>query len=185
MAHRRSIKPVDMDASKDVSRELIEQLAECANWAPSHGLTEPLRLHIYHGESRTIFAKQLQDAYKAETPEAEFKPEKFDKMANNVMLSHSVMAIVMQRGNNAKIPVIEEVQAVACAIQNMHLAASAVDLGLYWSSPAVSYGEGFKQFLNLGAEDQCLGFLFVGWPKDEFEWPSSRRKPVADKLVWH
>ena len=184
MAHRRSIKPVDMDASKEVSKELIAELAECANWAPSHGLTEPLRLHVFYGENREEFAKNLQNTYKAETPEAEFKPEKFEKMGNNVMFSHSIMAIVMKRGNNPKIPVIEEVQAVACAIQNMHLAASALGLGLYWSSPPVSYGEGFKKFLELGEEDQCLGFLFVGWPKDEFEWPGSRRKPAAEKLVW-
>ena len=183
-AHRRSIKPVDMDASKEVSKELIEELTECANWAPSHGLTEPLRLHVFYGEDRKTFAENLQNTYKAETPEGEYKPEKFEKMGKNVMLSHSIMAIVMKRGNNPKIPVIEEVQAVACAIQNMHLAASAIGLGLYWSSPAVSYGEGFKKFLGLGEEDQCLGFLFVGWPKEDFEWPSSRRKPASEKLVW-
>ena len=66
----------------------------------------------------------------------------------------------------------------------MHLAASAKGLGLYWSSPPVSYGEGMKTFLGLGAEDQCLGFLFVGWPKDGFEWPVSRRKPAEEKVIW-
>jgi len=184
MAHRRSIKPVDMDASKEVSKDLLLNLTECANWAPSHGLTEPLRLHTFYGEARQEFAKNLQNTYKAETPEAEFKQEKFDKMGKNVMLSHSIMAIVMKRGTNPKIPVIEEVQAVACAVQNMHLAASAEGLGLYWSSPTVSYGEGFKKFLELGEEDQCLGFLFIGWPKEGFEWPESRRKPAAEKIVW-
>lgn len=184
MAHRRSIKPVDMDASKEVSKDLLKELTECGNWAPSHGLTEPLRLHVFYGDARKTFAEGLQNTYKAETPADEFKAEKFEKMGKNVMLSHSVIAIVMERGSNPKIPVIEEVQAVACAIQNMHLAASAVGLGLYWSSPAVSYGEGFKNFLNIGGEDQCLGFLFVGWPKEGFEWPTSRRKPATDKLIW-
>ena len=146
MAHRRSIKPVDMDSTKEVSKDILLDLVECGNWAPSHGLTEPL--------------------------------------GKNVMLSHSIMAIVMERGTNPKIPVIEEVQAVACAVQNMHLAASAIGLGLYWSSPVVSYGDNFKQFLKLGEEDQCLGFLFVGWPKEGFEWPTSRRKPAAEKLLW-
>lgn len=184
VAHRRSIKPVDMDTTKPVSKELLGELVECANWAPSHGLTEPLRLHTFYAEAREKFAKNLQECYKSETPEGEFKQEKFDKMGKNVMLSHSIMAIVMKRGTNPKIPVIEEVQAVACAIQNMHLAASAIGLGLYWSSPTVSYGEDFKKFLTLGEEDQCLGFLFVGWPKDGFEWPASRRTPACDKIIW-
>lgn len=184
-AHRRSIKPVDMNASKEVSKEILLELAECGNWAPSHGLTEPMRLHIFHGEKRAEFAKNLQAAYQAETPESEFKQEKFDKMGKNVDLAHSVIAIVMKRGDNPKVPEIEEVQAVACAIQNMHLAASAEGLGLYWSSPAATYGDYFKEFLQLRECDQCLGFLFVGWPKQDRDWPESRRKPVADKLVWH
>ncbi len=183
-AHRRSIKPVDMDASREVSKELLLELAECGNWAPSHGLTEPMRLHIFHGEKRAEFAKNLQAAYKADMPEAEFKQAKYDSMGRNVGLAHSVIAIVMKRGDNAKVPESEEVQAVACAVQNMHLAASAAGLGLYWSSPPVANGDSFKEFLQLRECDQCLGFLFVGWPKEERAWPESRRKPVADKLVW-
>lgn len=185
VAHRRSIKPVDMDAAKEVSKEIIEQLTECANWAPSHGLTEPHRLHIFHGDARKEFASLLQNSYKAETPEDQFKPEKVEKMGNNVMFANSIIAICMKRDTTGKFPEEEEIGAVACAIQNMHLAASAIGLGLYWSSPPVSYGEHFKEFFNLEGEDKCLGFLFVGWPKDGFEWPSSRRKPAADKLTWH
>lgn len=182
--HRRSIKPLDMNSERDVSKELITEISECANWAPSHGLTEPLRLHVFYAAKKAVFAGNLQAAYKAETAADEFKQEKFDKMGKNVDHAHSVIAIVMKRGNNAKVPVAEEEQAVACAIQNMHLAASAEGLGLYWSSPPATKGDYFKSFLNLGDEDQCLGFLFIGWPKDEMEWPSSRRKPVEDKIIW-
>ncbi|MDC0087944.1 nitroreductase [Akkermansiaceae bacterium] len=183
-AHRRSIKPVDMDATKEVSKELLLELAECGNWAPSHGLTEPMRLHIFQGDKRAEFATNLQAAYTAETAESEFKQAKFDSMGRNVAFSHTVIAIVMKRGDNAKVPETEEVQAVACAIQNMHLAASAAGLGLYWSSPPATRGAYFKEFLGLRECDQCLGFLFVGWPKQDFTWPESRRKPVADKITW-
>lgn len=183
--HRRSIKPLEMDRTIEVSVELIEELAECANWAPSHGLTEPLRLHVFFDEKRLDFAKELQAAYQAETPEADFNPEKQAKMGRNVEVCHSAIAIVMKRGNNAKVPATEEVQAVACAIQNMHLAAAAKGLGLYWSSPPATTGEYFKEFLELAEEDQCLGFLFVGWPKRDLDWPSSRRKPFSEKLIWH
>lgn len=185
VAHRRSIKPVNMDSSKEVSKELIQQLAECANWAPSHGLTEPHRLHIFHGDARFAFASLLQTAYKEETPENEFKVEKFEKMGKNVSLAHSIIAITMQRDTTGKFPEEEEIGAVACAIQNMHLAASAIELGLYWSSPAVSYGKHFKEYFSLSDQDKCLGFLFVGWPKENVDWPSSRRKPAAEKLKWH
>jgi len=184
IAHRRSVKPIDMDPEKEVTEGVWQTLIECANWAPSHGHTEPWRFTIYRGGSRKFLAEALQAAYKSDTPEAEFKPEKYEKMALNPLYAHAVVAIVMKRGDLPKIPVIEEIEAVACAVQNMHLAASAAGLGMFWSSPAAASGTSFGEFLKLGDDDRCLGLLYVGWPKEGKEWPKSTRKPAMDKVVW-
>ncbi|MGJ8655971.1 MAG: nitroreductase family protein [Akkermansiaceae bacterium] len=184
MAHRRSVKPANMDGEKEISDGMWQTLIECANWAPSHGHTEPWRFTIFRGGSRKLVAEALQAAYKAETPEAEFKQQKHDNMGVYPLQVHAVIAIVMNRGDLPKVPVIEEVEAVACAVQNMHLAASAAGLGMYWSSPAATYGASFTEFLKLGDEDKCLGLLYVGWPKEGQEWPKSTRKPAMDKVVW-
>lgn len=184
IAHRRSIKPALMDAEKEVSKELWDTLFDAANWAPSHGHTEPWKFHVFAGDSRNVIAKALQDAYKAETPEAEFRPEKHEKMGKNPLFAHAVIAVEMHRGDNAKIPVMEEIEAVACAVQNMHLAASAAGLGLFWSSPLATYGQSFSDFLELREEDQCLGLLYIGFPKEGKEWPKSIRRPVEDKVIW-
>jgi len=184
IAHRRSVKPIDMDPEKEITDGIWQTLLECANWAPSHGHTEPWRFVIYRKNSRKTLATALQDAYKAETPEAEFKPEKHEKMGKNPLYAHAVVAIIMKRGDMPKIPVIEEIEAVACAVQNMHLAAASANLGLFWSSPAATYGEHFAEFLKLGDEDKCLGLLYVGWQKKDNEWPKSSRKPALDKVIW-
>ncbi len=184
IAHRRSIKPIDMDADKEVTDGVWQTLIECANWAPSHGHTEPWRFIIYRGGSRKYLAEALQSAYKEDTPEGEFKEEKFEKMGMNPLYAHAVVAVLMKRGDLPKIPVIEEIEAVACAVQNMHLAASAAGLGLFWSSPAVTYGESFAKFLKLGDDDRCLGLLYVGWPREGKEWPKGSRKPSMDKVTW-
>ncbi|MEZ4684680.1 MAG: hypothetical protein R3B47_00980 [Bacteroidia bacterium] len=65
----------------------------------------------------------------------------------------------MKRGANAKIPVIEEVEAVACAVQNMYLTTFALGLAGYWSSGGMTYHPAMKELFHLGEEDQCLGFL--------------------------
>lgn len=182
IANRRSIKPALMDASRDVSAELWRALFEAANWAPNHGLTEPWRFIVHSGESRGEMAAALQSAYKAETPEAEFRPEKFDKMGKNPFLANSVVAIVMKRDPKCKIPEVEEIEAVACAVQNLHLAASSVGLGVFWSSPAATYGESFAESLNLAKGDKCLGLLYVGWPKQGLEWPCSKRTDAMAKV---
>ena len=184
IAHRRSIKPALMDAERGISEELWQQLFEAANWAPTHGLTEPWRFQVYSGAARGEIAEALQSAYKAETPESEFRPEKFEKMGKNPFLAHSVVALVMQRDPKRKVPEIEEVEAVACAVQNLHLLASAVGLGVFWSSPAVTYGEGFAKSLEIQEGDKCLGLLYVGWPKEGVEWPTSKRTDAMAKVTF-
>ena len=51
------------------------------------------------------------------------------------MLSSAIIAVSMKRDVTEKIPEIEEIEAVACAIQNMLLTATAYGLGTFWSSP--------------------------------------------------
>ena len=55
--HRRSIKPVDMDATRIVERQLLTQVLEDATWAPTHGLTEPWKFIVHQGAGRARLAK--------------------------------------------------------------------------------------------------------------------------------
>ena len=184
IANRRSIKPALMDPEREVSQELWQQLFEAANWAPTHGLTEPWRFDVFSGAQRQLVADALQTSYKAETSEAEFRPEKFEKMGRNPFLSNSVVVVSMFLDPKSKVPEIEEAEAVACAVQNLHLLAASVGLGVFWSSPAVSYGEAFAQSLELGEHQKCLGMLYVGWPREGLEWPVSKRKNAMDKVAF-
>ncbi|SHI80916.1 Nitroreductase [Rubritalea squalenifaciens DSM 18772] len=182
IAQRRSIKPALMEPSREVSEELWQQLFEAANWAPTHGMIEPWRFKVYRGEARELLAKGLQEAYRADTPVEEYRPEKFEKMGKNPLLAHAVVAVVMQPDPKGKVPEIEDVEATACAVQNLHLAASSIGLGVFWSSPAASYGESFAKFLQLEEGDKCLGMLYVGWPKEGLEWPVSKRGAAMEKV---
>lgn len=164
-----------MDGERVVADELWAELFECANWAPSHGHTEPWRFKVYRGEAREDLGRGLQAAYREETPEGEFREEKFEKLGRNPQLANGVAVVCMKRDPKGKIPEVEELEAVGCAVQNLHLAAQSVGLGVFWSSPALSYGEVFGDFLGLEEGERCLGMLYVGWPKDGLEWPKSAR----------
>ena len=89
----------------------------------------------------------------------------------------------MKRGDNEKIPEIEEVEAVACAIQNMCLTATAYGLGSFWSSPKIIYTPEMNKFLKLKTEDKCLGILYVGYPS--IDWPKGQRKPIEYLTEWN
>jgi nitroreductase len=182
--HRRSIKPVDMDSSRGVERALLTQVLEDATWAPTHGLTEPWKFIVHQDAARQRLAEAMQRVYRETTSANEFREDKMKKMAENPLLSPVVIACVMERRGGAKIPEVEEIEAVACALQNLQLSATAAGLGCYWSSPPLLGTREFSEYLQIGAEDRCVGLIYLGWPRAGLNWPKSVRQPVETKTRW-
>lgn len=178
---RRSIAPENY-TSRKVHREIIENLINNAIWAPSHGMTQPWRFKVFMEEGVKKIGYFIPELYKAITPEDSFSQRKFDKMMARPDKVSVIIAICMERDPNRKIPEIEEVEAVACAVQNMALTCTAYGLGSFWSSPKVVYTEEMKSFLGLGAEDKCLGLFYIGYPS--VDWPKSHRKPMEYVTEW-
>ena len=182
--NRRTIKPVDMDPTRPVSRELVSKLLENACWAPTHGMTEPWRFVIYSGDARKPLAATLQRLYSATTPEHQFRPDKFAKLGSLPPLAPVVILICMVRDPSGKIAEIEEIEAVACAVQNLHLSASAVGLGGFWSTPPLLETEAARTALSLAQNERCLGLFYLGWPRADLVWPEGKRSPVESKVTW-
>jgi nitroreductase len=178
---RRSIKPKQM-AGTDVEESIIHDMLENANWAPTHGMTEPWRFKVFTGESRAKLGAFLASTYKKITSSDEFKEKKFESLRINPTLAPYVIAICMKRQTTEKIPVIEEIEAVACAVQNMHLTATAYGLGAFWSSNAAVCSKAMVKYVGLGNLDQVLGLFYVGYPS--IDWPTGERQPIDEKVEW-
>lgn len=181
---RRSLKPVDMDPTQPIPRELLLELLTNATWAPNHGLTEPWRFIIYQGEARQQLAQQMQQVYEQTTPAAEYRPDKKEKMGKNPLCAHTVIAACMIRRGGAKIPEQEEIEAVACALQNLLLSATAAELGSYWSSPPLLDTRPWADWLGLGQEDRCVGLIYLGYARAGAPPPQSLRRPVEESILW-
>ena len=179
--HRRTIKPKAF-ADRTIEDSLIHEILENANWAPTHGMTEPWRFVVFTGDSRKELADLLAATYKEITPPDRFKPTKYESYGTNPLRAPVVIGIVMKRQESEKIPEIEEVEAVACAVQNMHLTAAAHGLGGFWSSNAAAVSDQMRQFLGFGEKDRVLGLFYLGYP--EGTWPPGERTPIDDKVIW-
>jgi nitroreductase len=179
--NRRTIYPEQFSARK-VQKEQIENLLNNAIWAPTHGNTQPWRFTVFTEESRQTLADFLGKLYIDKTPKEEQKDLKLAKMLNRPLQASAVIAVAMHRDETEKIREIEEVEAVACAIHNMQLTATAYGLGSYWSTSKLIYKEEMKTFLNLTTKDMCLGLIYIGYPATE--WPKQHRKPIEYVTTW-
>ena len=178
---RRTIKP-KMMANRDIPLDILQQMLENANWAPTHGMTEPWRFSVFMGAAREKLASFLAETYKAITPVEIFKSNKYEGMRENAMLAPAVIAIGMKRQPSKKISELDEIQAVACAVQNMHLTATAHGLGGFWSTNIAAVSSEMAAYIGLDKEDRALGLFYVGYPK--VDWPTGSRQPMEDKVRW-
>lgn len=179
---RRSIYP-EFYSNRKVHKEQIETILNNAIWAPNHGMTQPWRFKVFTDENRSRLADFLEQIYLDTTPSELQKETKITKMQTRPLRASAVIAVCMERQKEEKIPEIEEVEAVACAIQNMYLTCTAMGLGGFWSTPKFIYTQQMNDFLKIGEKDKCLGLFYIGYP--EGEWPKGRRKPIEYVTEWN
>ncbi|MGB1104780.1 MAG: nitroreductase family protein [Crocinitomicaceae bacterium] len=180
---RRTIYPEQFSERK-IHREQVEVLLNNAIWAPNHGSTQPWTFKVFLGDGLKHLSEFLSSHYKAITPAEEFGELKYNKLKNRPLISGAVIAVSLKRDPKSRIREIEEIEAVACAIQNMYLTCAAWGLGGFWSTPGVMYTPEMNEFLGNEGEDKCLGLFYVGYPKADFEWPKGHRKPIEYFTEW-
>ena len=181
IAQRRTIKPENY-TGEIIPKDIILQLLENANWAPTHGKTEPWRFTIFAGDAKTELSETLANFYKENTAAEKFNETKFNKYAERSAKASHIIAICVKRKPKVRIPLIEDIEAVACAVQNLHLSATAYGIAGYWHSGSMTYKQAAKDYLNLAEEDRCLGFFYLGYSAKA--WPVGKKQPIADKIEW-
>ena len=92
------------------------------------------------------------------------------------------ISIALERDKTGKITEIDEVMAVACAVQNMHLTATAFGLGGFWSTNIAATSDRYRDHLGLRSGDKALGLFFIGYPKS---LPTANRGPTKDICKWY
>jgi nitroreductase len=157
-----------------VDRGVIERMLEAANWAPSHGDTEPWRFTVFMGEGREALAGLFAAA------------GGHDGARKRAFAAPVWIAIGMVPARHADGSLLmteeEEVMAVACAVQNLHLMASALGLAGMWHSKGTSIHPETARGLGLEPPARLLGFFLCGWPATE--WLTSTRRPLSEKVRW-
>lgn len=108
IVRRRTIQPATFSTEEKVPREIIERMLEGANWAPTHGKTEPWRFIVYSGDKALKdFAAFDAQVYKdTATKLGSFSEKKYLKRTLTKVRSSHVIAIIMKRGTNPNVPYV-------------------------------------------------------------------------------
>lgn len=178
--NRRATPPRFM-AKNEISKEIILQLLENANWAPTHKNTEPWRFKVYSGDAKKVLATKIYLLLTDKIAKGEQlnvqKIEKFNDALERVPVA---IAIIFERDAAERIPEWEEIAAVSMAVQNMWLTATNLGLGAFWATPEFLHL--LNEILGIRQNQKLLGFFYVG--QIAMEYPSPGRGDIDAKVEW-
>lgn len=145
-----------------------EILFRAAMRAPDHGLLRPWRFLTIEGAARERLGELFAEALGADaTPEALAK-------AHAMPLRAPLLVVAIARLQaHPKVPPQEQVIAAGCAAHAMLLAAYAQGIGAVWRTGELAYNPRVAEGLGLAADEQVVGFLYIGTPERELRTPAA------------
>lgn len=178
----RRATPARFLSTKDIPKDVIENLLENANWAPTHKKTEPWRFKIFLGDAKQKLAEDASKLLKEKVAAGEsINEQKIDKFKDALERVPVVIAIILNRSSTDLLPEWEEVAAVSISVQNMWLTATSLGLGAFWASP--DFMKHLSELLNLKENQKPMGFFYVG--EIAMDYPSQGRGDINDKVEWN
>ena len=139
-----------------------ERIFRTALRAPDHGRMRPWRFLVVEGDARAEFGEAMARAMTRHNPASD--EAVLAKLRANPLRAPLLLVLLARIVPNPKVPEIEQVQAFACSVHAMMIAAQAEGFGAMWRTGAVTYLPELHAELGLASEERVLGFLYLGTP---------------------
>jgi len=161
----------------------VEKLLQLADWAPTHAHTEPWRFVVYAHDKAQAFCKDHAELYKSITPAEKFNTATYEKLLHNGDKVSHIVAVIMKRGDNPKIPALEEISATSAAVQHILLGAETLGIAALWSTGGLTHNPALKEYFGLQEQDIIIGLLYLGYT-DDIAKEGKRIVPLHHKVEW-
>lgn len=156
----RSSAPRLMDPAPQ--GDVRDRIFRAALRAPDHGRLRPWRFLVVEGQQRERLGDALACAMQARDPQTD--EGVLAKLRGNPLRAPLVLLMAARISEHPKVPAIEQQLSVACAAQCILLAAHAEGFGGIWRSGAIAWSPELHAALRLAADEQLMGFLYIGTP---------------------
>ena len=155
---RRSIREF---TDRPISRDLLHEIIAAGIWAPSGLNNQPWRFVT------------VQD------------PEIREQVALQTHYSHIVRAanalVAVYLAKDAMYDTVKDIQSAGACIQNILLAAEAVNLGAVWLGQILKNKIEVNRILGLSDNFDLMAVIALGYPQHRNQ--KSRRKTILELLV--
>jgi nitroreductase len=174
---RHSVSKVKPDP---VDRKTIEKLLHATVQAPNHHMLRPWRFVVLTGKSRAALGEvmaQTLNKQHPDLPEAGLEKERLKPLRAPVLIAVGVDTSV-----DPRVPQMENICAVAAAVENLLLAAHAEGLGAMWRTGQAVHDPEVKKFLGFEPDQEILSFVYIGYR--DMDIPVVQRPSFEDRTVW-
>lgn len=165
-------------------REKIERMLDAATRAPNHHEAEPWRFFVLAGRAREELGELMAQGLREKLSETESEKAQAALAKERAKPLRAPVIIVAGsvRPQQPKVVDIENVEAVAAAVQNMLLVAEEEGLAAIWRSGAPAYDPRIKALFGLEPEEHIVAFVYVGYPA--VPRPERFPSPYQQKTEW-
>ncbi|WP_343560041.1 nitroreductase family protein [Kiloniella sp. b19] len=179
---RKSIVPQWLIAPGPDDEDL-DYMLQAAVRAPDHGWIRPWRFIVIQGEAKEKMADLFEKALLARKPDA--TAEEIEKERGKPLRAPLLVTVAVKKTDDKPdIPMNERVLSGGAAAQNILLAAHEKGYGAMWVTGTPAYDPVIKAGLNLGEEDQIVGFIYIGTPDREGK-ERNRPDPAEYTIHWN
>jgi nitroreductase len=138
----------------------LDKMFESAVRAPDHGRLRPWRFIVIEGDKRNRLGDLMADAMRNRDPNV--SEEMLDRERVKPLRAPTIIVAAAHVQKGHRIMECEQLASAAAAAQNIMLAAHALGFGAMWKTGEPAYDPAVKTALGLNADDEIMGFLYVG-----------------------
>ena len=155
----------------------LDQILAAGLRAPDHGRLRPWRFLLIRGAARHRFGDVLAESLKRR--KQDLSESALQAEHDKALRAPLVIVVAAAVRGNTKVPEIEQIVSAGAAAQNMLVAAHALGLGGFWRTGDAAYDDHVKQAFGLNANDEIVGFLYLG----HIETPGRPKTPDPSGVV--
>lgn len=158
--------------------ESLQNILKAGLRAPDHAGLAPWHFIVCQGEGLVKLGQHLEKAAIA----SDMSERDIERAPQLPLRAPMVVIAITKYQDHPKVPWVEQVASTACAVQSMQMAAVAQGLGGMWRTGSYAQNECLREALDLEAEDEIVGFLYLGSPSAEV--PDKPTKAVEEYVTY-